>query len=207
MHKIIAGVDEVGVGPIAGPVVAAAVILDPARPIYKLRDSKILTAEVRDILYDRITQRALAISIGSASVEEIDALNIFHASQLAMARAIQGLSLTPTLILIDGRSTPKLDLPMQAIVHGDQTEKPISAASIIAKVTRDRWMKDYHLQFPHYHFGEHKGYSTKKHQRAILDHGICSLHRRSFTFIKNYLQNNLISAQDSSDNNEKSGET
>lgn len=184
---MIAGVDEVGVGPLAGPVVAAAVILDPQHKVYKLRDSKILTPEIREILYARIMERALDVSIGIANVQEIDTLNIFHATMLAMERAIKGLTLTPSLILIDGRSKPKMDLPIKPIVRGDQTEKPISAASIIAKVTRDRLMTNFHEEYPLYHFNEHKGYSTKKHQRAILEHGICPLHRRSFQFVKNYL--------------------
>lgn len=184
MKKIIAGVDEVGVGPIAGPVVAAAVILDPRNMIYKLRDSKILTPAQREVLYTRINQKALAISIGVATVEEIDQLNIYHATLLAMERAIKSLSIAPELILIDGRATPKIDYNMQALVGGDGIEKSISAASIIAKVTRDRMMEKFHLQFPCYQFNKHKGYSTKEHQALLKTFGPSPIHRRSFTRVK-----------------------
>lgn len=187
MTEIIAGVDEVGVGPLAGPVVAAAVILDPNNRVYKLRDSKILSAKQRETLYDRIMEKALAVNIGIASVEEIDELNIFHATMLAMKRALEGLSIRPTLVLIDGRSKPNYDMVMQTIVKGDQTEKPISAASIIAKVTRDRMMDQLHLQYPNYQFNNHKGYSTKTHQRLLKEFGPCPIHRKSFNFVKNIL--------------------
>ena len=161
MIEILAGVDEAGVCPIAGPVVAAAVIMNPEHQVYKLRDSKLLSAKQREILYQKITERALDFSVGIASVEEIDRLNIFHATMLAMERAIKGLSLKPSQVLIDGRSTPKIDFNMKAIVGGDRIVKIISAASIIAKVTRDKIMCDYHEQFPDYHFDKHKGYPTK----------------------------------------------
>lgn len=185
--KIIAGVDEVGVGPLAGPVVAAAVILDPDYKIYKLRDSKILTANQREILFEKIQKKALSISLGMASVEEVDELNIFHATMLAMERAIKGLTLVPELIMIDGRSSPKISLPVQTIVGGDKTVKSISAASIIAKVTRDRLMNEYHHQFPDYRFDKHKGYSTKEHQALLKQFGACPLHRRSFQRVKNVI--------------------
>ena len=187
MNKIIAGVDEVGVGPIAGPVVAAAVILNPAKKIYKLRDSKILSSTQRDILYSRIMQNALDVAIGISSVEEIDELNIFHATMLAMQRAINSLVMKPELVLIDGRSKPSIDFPVQTIVKGDQTVKCISAASIIAKVTRDTMMNNYHKEFPLYSFDQHKGYSTKLHQRLVIQHGVTAIHRRSFNFIKEIL--------------------
>lgn len=187
MIELIAGVDEVGVGPIAGPVVAAAVILNPNQVVYKLRDSKILSVKQREILFERIKAKALDISIGIAAVEEIDRLNIYHATMLAMERAIKGLKLTPSLILIDGRASPRIDFNVKTIVRGDQTEKSISAASIIAKVTRDRMMDDFHLQFPNYNFGKHKGYSTKEHQKLLLQHGACPIHRRSFLRVKELL--------------------
>jgi ribonuclease HII len=191
MSGIIAGVDEAGVCPIAGPVVAAAVILNPAHQVYKLRDSKLLSAKQRDILYDKITQRALAFSVGIASVEEIDRLNIFHATMLAMSRAIQGLSIKPECVLIDGRATPKIDYNMQAIVGGDRTVKIISAASIIAKVTRDRMMHAFHEQYPQYHFHKHKGYPTKEHQLLLEKFGVCEIHRRSFNRVKNRMGKDL----------------
>lgn len=195
MNDLIAGVDEAGVCPIAGPVVAAAVILNPAQKIYKLRDSKILSPKQRDELYEKIVARALAFSVGIANVEEIDTLNIFHANMLAMARAIEGLRLEPQQILIDGRATPKqISLPMQAIVGGDKKIKCISAASIIAKVTRDRIMQAFHLQFPHYHFDKHKGYPTKLHQQCLKEFGACDIHRRSFARVRERMNLAVIPA-------------
>lgn len=188
MNKLIAGVDEAGVSPIAGPVVAAAVILNPNQMIYKLRDSKILSIKQREILYEKIQKKALSISVGIASVEEIDRLNIFHATMLAMERAIKGLHVTPSLILIDGRSSPKISLPVKTIVDGDQIVKSISAASIIAKVTRDKIMKNFHFQFPNYNFDKHKGYPTKEHQYCLRTHGVCPIHRRSFSRVKNQIK-------------------
>lgn len=184
MTDIIAGVDEVGVGPIAGPVIACAVILDPKKSIYKLKDSKMLTTVQREVLYKRIMKKALAVSIGRAEVEEIDRLNIFYATLLAMERAIRNLAITPSLILIDGRARPKLDLPIKTIIRGDQKEKVISAASIIAKVTRDREMQNLGLQFPNYQFEKHKGYSTRKHQMLLQQFGVSPIHRRSFSIVK-----------------------
>lgn len=189
MSQYIAGVDEAGVCPLAGPVVAAAVILNPDKQIYKLRDSKILSPLQRETLYKKITERALDFSIGIANVEEIDQLNIFHATMLAMERAIQGLTLTPIMILIDGRSTPKINQPMKPIVGGDKIVKSISAASIIAKVTRDRIMENFHKEYPNYRFDKHKGYSTKVHQELLKQFGPCSIHRRSFARIRNLLDN------------------
>lgn len=184
MTELIAGVDEVGVGPLAGPVVAAAVILNPDKKIYKIRDSKILSGLQRENLYAKITQQALAVSVGIATTEEIDRLNIFNATLLAMERAILGLNILPELILIDGRSKPKLSVPIKTIIRGDQTVKCIGAASIIAKVTRDRLMREYHIQYPHYHFDKHKGYSTKLHQSLLKEYGVCPIHRRSFSKVK-----------------------
>lgn len=188
MTEIIAGVDEAGVCPIAGPVVAAAVILNPARKVYNLKDSKLLSAQQRDILYKKITERALAWSVGIVSVEDIDRLNIYHATMLAMERALRALNLTPTLTLIDGRALPKIDYTMQAIVGGDRLVKVISAASIIAKVTRDRIMLDHHTSFPEYRFDKHKGYPTKTHQEGLAQFGVSPIHRRSFNRVKIQLE-------------------
>jgi ribonuclease HII len=187
-NKMIAGVDEAGVGPLAGPVVAAAVILNPQQKIYKLNDSKLLSAKQREALYEKINQKALAVSIGIASVYEIELLNIFHATMLAMKRAINGLTLIPSLVLIDGRSKPEMDLPLKTIIQGDRLEKCISAASIIAKVTRDNIMKELHTQYPQYHFDKHKGYSTKEHQYLLTQHGPSVVHRRSFFRVKQLIE-------------------
>lgn len=177
---LMAGVDEAGRGPLAGPVVAAAVILDDARRINGLADSKVLTPLQRDKLYDRIREKALCCSVGSASVEEIDSLNILHATMLAMRRAVEGLRLKPAKVLVDGNRLPTLDVLSEAIVGGDAKVKSISAASIIAKVTRDRMLAELHEQFPHYGFAAHKGYSTPEHLEALRVHGPCIHHRRHF---------------------------
>ncbi|MBA2657194.1 MAG: ribonuclease HII [Tatlockia sp.] len=182
-----AGVDEAGVSPLAGPVVAASVILDPNRRIYKIRDSKLVNPINRERLYAKITSRALAYSIGIATVEEIDQLNIYHATMLAMERAIKGLALKATLILIDGNRAPKIDYPMKTIVGGDRLIKSISAASIIAKVTRDRLMREFHLIYPDYNFAQHKGYSTKQHELLLKQFGACPIHRQTFSAVKNEL--------------------
>ncbi len=172
---LIAGVDEVGRGPLAGPVVAAAVILDPQRPIPGLLDSKLLNEATRERLDVEIRRHALAFCIAEASVEEIDTINILHASMLAMARAVEGLSIQPNLALIDGNRCPAVDCPSQAIVKGDQKVLAISAASIIAKVARDRMMVELHAQFPQYGFAGHKGYPTAQHRQAIIEHGVTAL--------------------------------
>jgi ribonuclease HII len=177
---LMAGVDEAGRGPLAGPVVAAAVILDGARRINGLADSKVLTPLQRDKLYDRIREKALCCSVGSASVLEIDELNIFHATMLAMKRAVEGLRLKPVKVLVDGNRLPRLDVLSEAIVGGDAKVKSISAASIIAKVTRDRMLAELHEQFPQYGFAAHKGYSTPEHLEALRLHGPCVHHRRHF---------------------------
>jgi len=177
---LLAGVDEAGRGPLAGPVVAAAVILDDSRRILGLADSKVLTPLQRDKLYDKIREKALCCSVGEASVEEIDTINIFHATMLAMRRAVEGLRLKPVKVLVDGNRLPKLDVLSEAIVGGDAKVKSISAASIVAKVTRDRMLAQLHEQFPQYGFAAHKGYSTPEHLEALRVHGPCIHHRRHF---------------------------
>ena len=186
---LIAGVDEVGRGPLAGPVVAAAVILDPQRPVSGLLDSKLLNEATREQLDVEIRRHALAFCIAEASVEEIDTINILHASMLAMSRAVAGLAIQPNLALIDGNRCPAVDCPSQAIVKGDQRVQAISAASIIAKVARDRMMVELHEQFPQYGFAGHKGYPTAQHRKAIIEHGVTHLHRRSFRPVREALEN------------------
>ena len=175
-----AGVDEAGRGPLAGPVVAAAVILDDLHPIAGLADSKKLTPLRREKLYDEIRAKALCCSIAEASVEEIDRLNILQATLLAMQRAVMGLRLKPALVLVDGNRLPRLDIPAEAIVKGDALVPAISAASILAKVHRDRWCAQVHGDFPQYGFAGHKGYGTAAHMAALQEHGACIHHRRSF---------------------------
>ncbi|MFN3375654.1 MAG: ribonuclease HII [Burkholderiaceae bacterium] len=177
---LVAGVDEAGRGPLAGPVVAAAVILDELRPIEGLADSKKLTPRQRERLYDQIRAHALCCSVAEASVEEIDRLNILQATLLAMQRAVQGLRLRPARVLVDGNRLPLLDVPADAVVGGDATVAAIAAASILAKVTRDRWCESVHAQYPAYGFATHKGYGTATHLEALRQHGASPLHRRSF---------------------------
>ena len=177
---LVAGVDEAGRGPLMGPVVAAAVILDDLKPIKGLADSKKLTALQRSKLYDEILAKALCCSIAMATVEEIDELNILQATMLAMKRAVEGLRLAPRKALIDGNRLPSLSMLAEAIVKGDATVPAISAASILAKVTRDRWCFDYDLQYPQYGFAAHKGYGTAAHLLALREHGACPQHRKSF---------------------------
>jgi ribonuclease HII len=178
---LMAGVDEAGRGPLAGPVVAAAVILDEAKRIRGLADSKVLTPLQRERLYDQIREKALCCAVGEASVAEIDTLNIFHATMLAMKRAVEGLRLKPVKVLVDGNRLPTLDILSEAIVGGDAKVKSISAASIIAKVTRDRMLAQLHEEFPQYGFASHKGYSTPEHLEALRLHGPCVHHRRFFS--------------------------
>lgn len=176
-----AGVDEAGRGPLAGPVVVAAVILDPARRINGLRDSKVLTAERREILAQRIRERAVAFSVVAIEVADIDRINIFHATMLGMARAVAALAPAPELALIDGNRKPKdLCCAGRALVDGDAFEPAISAASILAKVARDAMMVELDARFPGYGFAQHKGYSTPEHFAALERLGPCSEHRRSF---------------------------
>lgn len=177
---LMAGVDEAGRGPLAGPVVAAAVILDERSPIKGLADSKQLTQLKRERLYDEIRAKALCCSVAQASVEEIDRLNILQATMLAMRRAVQGLRLKPSKVLVDGNRLPPLDVLAEAIVCGDALVPSISAASILAKVTRDRLLCELHLQYPEYGFDRHKGYGTAQHMRALQMHGPLAVHRRSF---------------------------
>src|SRR5450830_160695 len=177
---MVAGVDEAGRGPLAGPVVAAAVILDDMNPIKGLADSKILTAFRREKLFDEIRAKALCCSIAEASVEEIEQLNILQATLLAMRRAVEGLRLIPKLVLVDGNRLPLRTRRAEAIVKGDATVPAISAASILAKVHRDRWCAEYDLQFPQYGFAQHKGYGTAVHLAALREHGACPQHRKTF---------------------------
>ena len=178
---LLAGVDEAGRGPLAGPVVAAAVILDDRRPIRGLADSKTLTALERERLNERILERALCCSIAQATVEEIDTHNILQATMIAMQRAVEGLRLKPAKVLVDGNRLPKLDVLAEAIVKGDSRVKAISAASIIAKVHRDKLCQALHDEFPQYGFAGHKGYGTREHLEALILHGACYHHRRSFS--------------------------
>jgi ribonuclease HII len=177
---LVAGVDEAGRGPLAGPVVAAAVILDDRSPIKGLVDSKQISPRRREHLYDEICAKALCCSIAQASVEEIDRLNILQATMLAMQRAVQGLRLKPSKVLVDGNRLPSLGILAEAIVSGDALVPCISAASIVAKVTRDRMLQELHLQHPEYGFDRHKGYGTADHLRALQTLGVLSVHRRSF---------------------------
>ena len=185
---LVAGVDEAGRGPLAGCVVAAAVILDDKNPIKGLADSKKLTAHKRDKLYDEIRAKALCVGVGQASVAEIDTLNILQATMLAMQRAVAQLRLKPALVLVDGNRIPQLDVLAEAIVQGDSKVQAISAASIIAKVTRDRQCADLHAQYPHYGFDSHKGYGTAVHMAALTKHGACAEHRKSFAPVRQAIE-------------------
>lgn len=193
---LVAGVDEAGRGPLAGPVVAAAVILDPDRPIRGLADSKVLTPAKRDKLYDQIRAKALCCAIGEASVEEIDEINILQATMLAMRRAVEGLRLTPARVLVDGNRLPVLRVPSEAIVKGDALVKSISAASILAKVHRDRLCLQLDALHPGYGFAGHKGYATAEHLAALRAQGACIAHRRSFAPVRVALGMSLDGAID-----------
>ena len=181
---VICGVDEAGRGPLFGDVVAAAVILNPSAPIEGLGDSKKLTEKVREKLYDQIYARAISVGVGRASVEEIDQLNILQASMLAMQRAVESLSRQPDLALIDGNRCPVLTCASEAIIKGDAKEISIGAASIIAKVTRDREMLEWHTLYPHYGLDKHKGYPTSLHLKALEQYGVSPQHRRSFAPVR-----------------------
>lgn len=185
---LMAGVDEAGRGPLMGPVVAAAVILDELNPIRGLADSKKLTALRREALYDEIRAKALCCSIAMATVDEIDSLNILQATMLAMKRAVEGLRLKPNKVLVDGNRLPTLVILAEAIVKGDALVPAISAASILAKVHRDRWCAAYHLEYPQYGFAGHKGYGTAAHLAALRQHGACPQHRRSFAPVAEVLR-------------------
>lgn len=178
---LVAGVDEAGRGPLAGPVVAAAVILDDLKPIPGLADSKTLSARQRERLTEAIHARALCFSVAQASVEEIDQLNILQATLLAMRRAVMGLRLKPHKVLVDGNRLPTLDIMAEAVVQGDRKVPAISAASILAKVARDRWCLEIDAEYPLYGFAAHKGYGTAQHLAALQRHGATPWHRRSFS--------------------------
>jgi len=178
------GVDEAGRGPLAGPVYAAAVILDAALPVAGLADSKKLTPRRREALALEIRSRAVAWAVASASVEEIDTLNILQASLLAMRRAVEQLAVTPGQVLVDGLHRPRLAVPVRAIVRGDATVAEIAAASILAKVARDREMLSLHQRHPQYGFDRHKGYPTRAHLAALREHGVSIVHRRSFAPVR-----------------------
>lgn len=179
-YEHICGVDEAGRGPLAGPVCAAAVILPKGVVIDGVNDSKKLSEKKREKLFDEICANAAAYSIAWASVEEIEEINILNAAMLAMKRAVEGLSIKPGFVMIDGNKTPGLDIPMQAIVDGDALSESIAAASILAKVSRDRLMLQLAQKYPQYHFEKHKGYGTKLHREMILEYGPCEIHRPSF---------------------------
>lgn len=184
----ICGVDEAGRGPLAGPVFAAAVILDPERPVLGLRDSKKLSAAKRDELAEIIRRDALAWSIAQCSEAEIDALNILQATLLAMRRAIEGLSVLPTLALIDGNRCPVCSVRTEAIIKGDDKVAEISAASILAKTARDAALLDMHQRYPQYAFDQHKGYPTALHLERLREHGVSPLHRRSYAPVRRLLE-------------------
>jgi len=177
---LMAGVDEAGRGPLAGPVVAAAVILDDLHPIAGLNDSKKLTAKRREKLFDEIKAKALCFSIAQASVQEIDEINILQATMLAMKRAVEGLRLKPLKVLVDGNRLPTIDIRAEAIVQGDALVPAISAASILAKVHRDRLCEEMHARYPQYGFDQHKGYGTALHLAALQAHGPADCHRLTF---------------------------
>ena len=184
---LMAGVDEVGRGPLVGAVVTAAVILNPDAPIMGLADSKTLSEKKRLLLAPQIRERALAWALGRAEPDEIDQLNIFHATLLAMKRAVEALSITPQAVLVDGNRLPDLSYPAEAVVKGDSRVPAIAAASILAKVARDGEMQQLHERYPQYGFDRHKGYPTKDHLAALQQHGPLDQHRRSFAPVRNCL--------------------
>jgi len=186
--NLLAGVDEVGRGPLAGAVVAAAVILDPASPIEGLNDSKKLTEKKRERLSKEIKEKALSWALGRAEVEEIDELNILHASLLAMKRAVEALPVTPEYALIDGNKCPDINISCEAVVKGDSRVAAISAASILAKVSRDQEMVELDQQYPGYGLAKHKGYPTAVHMKALKEQGVSSIHRRSFRPVRECLE-------------------
>jgi ribonuclease HII len=186
-HILIAGVDEAGRGPLAGPVFAGAVILDPNFLIAGLKDSKILTPKKREELFSQIKKNALCYAVGRAEVQEIDQINIFQASLLAMKRAILGLRKKPGLVLVDGKFCPETKYDMKAIIDGDALEPAISAASIVAKVLRDEEMMIWDQKYPQYGFANHKGYGTKEHLAALKKYGPCPIHRKTFAPVRDLL--------------------
>ncbi len=192
-YSHIAGLDEAGRGPLAGPVVAAAVILPPGERYQGITDSKKLRPAERERGYDLICEKALAFAISEVSQEEIDALNILVASRKAMERAVRGLPLVPDFLLIDGIVPLEIELPQKCIKKGDQRSQSVAAASILAKVTRDRLMEAYHQQYPQYNFKKNKGYGTREHMEALQAHGFCPIHRRSFRGVKELLASEMRS--------------
>jgi len=184
---LVCGVDEAGRGPLAGPVFAACVILDPSRPLRGLADSKVLTPERREQLAIRIRERALAFAVASASVEEIDRMNILQATLAAMRRAVEALNVAPAEVVIDGNRCPDLEFPARAIVDGDAKVRVISAASILAKTARDAFMREVHASCPQYGFDRHKGYATPEHLAALRLHGVSPHHRRTFAPVRELL--------------------
>jgi ribonuclease HII len=194
LEDIVCGVDEAGRGPLAGPVFAAAVILDPARPIEGLRDSKKLTAERRDELAPLIREHALAWAVAECSHHEIDSINILQATMLAMRRAVEALATMPTIALIDGNRCPPLAIRAHAVVEGDDKVHAISAASILAKTARDAALVSLHELYPQYGFDQHKGYSTPLHIERLRAHGPCPIHRRSFAPVRALLEPDLFGA-------------
>lgn len=183
-HGLQAGVDEVGIGPLAGPVYAAAVVLNPAHVIDGLNDSKALTKKKREVLAQEVRSKALSCSIAYASAQEVDELNVLRASHLAMQRAVDGLGHIPDMVLVDGNKKPPLPYPVMAIVRGDGRVPQISAASIVAKVARDKVMVELDEKFPGYGFAKHKGYPTKQHFTALEELGPCAIHRQSFAPVR-----------------------
>ncbi len=181
--SVIAGIDEAGRGPLAGPVVAAAVILPADLRLQGIRDSKKIRPRERDYLYDLISENALSLAVGSSTAEEIDSLNILEASKLAMCRALNSLSILPDLLLIDALKLPQIERKQEAIIKGDSKSASIAAASIIAKVTRDRIMMEFHRQYPQYGFDRHKGYPTKAHRASIMRFGLSPIHRKTFRLL------------------------
>lgn len=184
VNGLIAGVDEAGRGPLAGPVFAAAVILDPLKPIAGLADSKRLGEAARERLFDEIRGKALCVNVGQASADEIDRLNILQATMLAMQRAVKGLRILPAMALVDGNRTPSLPMAAEAVVKGDGTVAEIAAASILAKVSRDRWCLGLDARLPGYGFAQHKGYPTPEHLEQLRRLGPCAEHRRSFAPVR-----------------------
>jgi ribonuclease HII len=193
-NEVICGVDEAGRGPLAGPVFAAAVILDPARPIVGLRDSKKLTEARRDALAVQIKAQSLAWSVACCSESEIDTLNILQATMLAMRRAVEGLKVPPTLALVDGNRCPVISIRSEAIIKGDDKVPAISAASILAKTARDAALVMLHQQYPHYAFDQHKGYPTALHLERLRMHGVSPVHRRSYAPVRELLAQPVLSA-------------
>ena len=193
---IVAGVDEAGRGPLAGSVVAAAVVLDPGRPVHGVADSKALTARTRERLAAAIRAQAISFAFARASVEEIEALNILRASLLAMSRAVEALAVRPALVLVDGNQVPDLDCEVRSIVSGDVLVAAISAASILAKVERDREMTALDRRYPEYGFASNKGYPTRAHRLALQHHGPCPAHRRTFAPVRRILQSFPCESED-----------